>query len=306
MGQYVLRRLIITIPLLLIVSFLAFSMSRFLPGDPARVIAGQDADEQVIEQIRHELGLDQPVLVQYRIYLSRILRGDFGNSIRTKASVTSEIFSRFPATLELAVSSMIIASIGGVFLGVIAAVKRDGLLDRFALLLSISGMSIPHFWLGLMLLIYLAGVLGLFPIGGRGNLTNLVLPAITLSARPLALITRLTRTNMIDVLNEGYIWTARSKGLKERIVVIRHALKNAILPTITVIGLQFGTLLAGVIVIETVFGWPGMGRLLISSIMSRDFPIVQAIILMMAFIFLMINLLVDISYAFLDPRVTYE
>jgi ABC-type dipeptide/oligopeptide/nickel transport system permease component len=306
MGQYVLRRLIITIPLLLIVSFLAFSMTRFLPGDPARVIAGQDADEQVIKQIRHELGLDQPVLVQYRIYLSKILRGDFGNSIRTKSSVTSEIFSRFPATLELAISAMIIASIGGILLGVIAAVKRDGFVDRFALLLSISGMSIPHFWLGLILLVYLAGVLGWFPIGGRGNIMNLVLPAITLSARPLALITRLTRTNMIDVLNEGYIWTARSKGLKERIVVIRHALKNAILPTITVIGLQFGTLLAGVIVIETVFGWPGMGRLLISSIMSRDFPIVQAIILMMAFIFLMMNLLVDISYAFLDPRITYE
>ncbi len=306
MTRYIARRLLITIPLLLLVSMLAFALTHVLPGDPARVLAGVDSDEEVVEQIRIELGLDKPIYTQYFIYISKVLRGDFGKSLWTRIPVTEEIFARFPATLELALAAMLIASSGGILLGIISAVGRGRLVDQIALLLSISGMSIPHFWLGLILLVYLAGALELFPIGGRDVPINLVLPAVTLAARPLALITQLTRTNMIDVLNQDYIRTARAKGLKERTVLSTHALKNSLLPTITVIGLQFGTLLGGVIVIETVFTWPGLGRLLITSIMSRDFPVIQAIVLMLAVIFTVVNLLVDIAYATFDPRVVYE
>jgi ABC-type dipeptide/oligopeptide/nickel transport system permease component len=305
-NRYIARRIIVAIPLLLTISFLVFSMTHLLPGDPARIIAGPQADERVVEQIRKHLGLDQPFFKQYVSYLSRAIQGDFGKSIWTREAVTKEISSRFPATIELAVSAMVFASVGGILLGVIAAVRRGSIIDQLSLLLSVGGMSMPPFWLGLMLLVYLAGKLELVPIGGRGGLQRLFLPAITLAVRPMALITRLTRTNMIDVLNRGYIWTARSKGLRESAVIYRHALKSAILPTITVIGLQFGTLLGGVIIIETVFVWPGLGRLLIASIMSRDFPVVQAIVLLLAVIFLVVNLLVDIAYAFLDPRITYK
>lgn len=302
MFRYTARRLAFTVPLLLIVSFLAFLMTRLLPGDPARLLAGPYASNALVTQIRESLGLDKPIPSQYWHYLIGLLHGNLGVSIRTHSSVAQQLIGRLPATAELALAAMVIAVALGVPLGALAGRKPDGRLDRLSLVTSVAGMSIPQFWLGLMLLVYLAGSLGLFPIGGRSGVNSVILPALTLALQPAALIARLTRSVVITVLSRDYVRTARAKGASEWRVMTHHVMRNAIPPTVTVVALQFGTLLGGVIIIETIYGWPGIGSLLILAINSRDYPVVQGIILLIAVVFVLVNLAADLFNAYLDPR----
>jgi len=305
MFQYIIRRLISTIPVLFGISLMLFFLLRALPGDPAQVIAGELATQKEVELIRHQLGLDQPVYVQYAKFLYRIVQLDLGVSTRTQHPVTKEIAPRLLNTVILAVAATILACLLGIPAGIIAAVKPYTTLDMVVTALALFGMSMPAFWLGLMLIIIFSVKLKLLPVGGSGGALFLILPAITLAAYLLASIARNTRSAMMEVLAQDYITTARSKGVQEKMVIIRHALKNSFIPVITVIGLQFGSLLGGTVLTETVFAWPGLGRLLVSSILARDYPVIQGSILIFALLFVLTNLVVDVLYANLDPRVRY-
>ncbi len=333
MTQYILRRLLLLIPVILGVTFVAHGML-LLTGDPAAALAGEHATPEMREALRERLGLDDPLPIQYGRFLLRIARGDLGRSVMTRAPVSSELKLFFPATIELALAAMIIAVVVGIPLGVIAGYKHNTLIDLGTMLGSLVGVSMPIFWLALMLLWIFGLKLGWFPTTGRidsevglqtitnlyvvdslltGNgralvsaLHHLALPALALSTIPTAFIARITRSAMLDVLGEDYIRTARAKGLQEKVIVARHALKNAMLPVVTVIGLQTGLLLAGAILTETIFAWPGMGRWMVNAIVARNFPVVQAGVLVFALIFVFVNLLVDISYAWFDPRIRYE
>ncbi|MBT9161889.1 MAG: nickel ABC transporter permease [Dehalococcoidia bacterium] len=306
MWQYIVRRLLLTIPVLIGVSLLVFSMVRLIPGDPATAIAGVHATPEFIEQIREEYGLDKPLHIQYSIFMGNLLRGDLGVSARTGRPVTTEIWDTFPNTVELTVASMVIASLIGIGAGVISATKRNSIFDNSSMLVALFGVSIPVFWLGLMLMLLFAVILGWFPATGRGTISHLILPAITLGTASAAIIARMTRSSMLEVLHRDFIITARAKGLREQIVVYKHALKNALIPVVTIIGLQLGTLLGGAVLTETVFAWPGVGRLMVDSIMARDYPVVQGAVLLLALTFVFVNLFVDILYSFLDPRIRYE
>ncbi len=305
MYGYVIRRLLLAVPVLLGVSILVFGIIRFIPGDPARTIAGVHASESYIEQVRSELLLDEPVHVQYYVYVTNLLQGDMGRSTFTGRAVTLELYERFPNTLLLTVTAMVIAAIIGMSAGIISATKRYSLFDNISMLAALVGVAAPVFWLGLMFQLLFAVNLGWLPSGGMGTWQHLVLPALTLGLATTALIARITRSSMLDVLRQDYITTARSKGLVERVVIYKHALKNALIPVITVMGLQFGILLGGAVLTETVFSWPGVGRLMVDSILARDYPVVQGAVLVLAVFFVTINLVVDIIYAFLDPRITY-
>ncbi|MBT9160026.1 MAG: Glutathione transport system permease protein GsiC [Dehalococcoidia bacterium] len=302
----IVRRLLLTIPVLIGVSLLVFSMVRLIPGDPATAIAGVHATPEFIEQIREEYGLDKPLHIQYSIFMGNLLRGDLGVSARTGRPVTTEIWDTFPNTVELTVASMVIASLIGIGAGVISATKRNSIFDNSSMLVALFGVSIPVFWLGLMLMLLFAVILGWFPATGRGTISHLILPAITLGTASAAIIARMTRSSMLEVLHRDFIITARAKGLREQIVVYKHALKNALIPVVTIIGLQLGTLLGGAVLTETVFAWPGVGRLMVDSIMARDYPVVQGAVLLLALTFVFVNLFVDILYSFLDPRIRYE
>lgn len=305
MYGYVIRRLLLAVPVLIGVSILVFAIIRFIPGDPARAIAGVHASPEYIEQVRRELLLDEGLHVQYFVYMSNLLRGDLGRSTFTRRPVTVELSERFPNTLVLAASAMFVASILGLSAGIISATKRYSLFDNFSMLAALIGVAAPVFWLGVMFQLLFSVNLGWLPSGGIGTWKHLVLPALTLGLATAALIARITRSSMLEVLGQDYITTARSKGLVERIVIYKHALKNALIPVVTVMGLQFGTLLGGAVLTETVFSWPGIGRLMVDSILARDYPVVQGAVLLLAVFFVMINLVVDVIYAFLDPRISY-
>ena len=306
MLRYALQRFLAMVPLLVGVSLLVFSMVHLTPGDPVRLMLGEEATQEDVARVRSELGLDEPLPVQFVAYLGRLVVGDLGFSLRSRQPVAQDLAQRIWPSVELAIAAMMIATVLGVVLGVAAAVRRGTWLDTLAMMVAVTGVSAPTFWVGLILILVFSVHLGWFPSSGRGGLTHLALPAVTLGLHYAASIARVTRSSMLDVLNEDYVRTAHAKGLAPMAVIVGHALKNAMLPTVTLIGLQLGALLGGTVVVETVFAWPGIGRFAIDAIKHRDYPVVQAAILFMAVAFAFSNLIVDLLYGFLDPRIEYS
>ncbi len=306
MASYIIRRLFASIFVLLGATFFVFSLVFLVPGDPAHVVAGDQATPDLIQQIRRELGLDQPFVMQYVAFLGRIAQGNLGFSYLSQKSVLQEVTARYGATLELAMAATLLAVLVGMSAGAISSIFPNSVLDKLFMLIALGGVSIPVFWLGLMLILLFSLQLGWLPAVGRGGLEYLVLPALTLGARSSGVIARMTRGSMLEVLNRDFVRTARSKGCTEPRVVLLHALTNALIPVITVVGLEFGYLLAGAVVTETVFAWPGIGLYMVDSIRARDFPGVQGAALVIATSFLTVNLLVDLLYAYADPRIRIE
>ncbi len=302
MLTFIIRRLIYSVFVVLLVSLLVFSISH-LSGDPAVLMAPAEARPEDIQVIRVNLGLDKPLPEQYLNFLGNALRGDLGQSLWQKQPALNLILERFPATLTLTAVSLALAVLAGLPLGIIAAVRKDGTIDRVTMLVAVFGQSIPNFWLGLMLILTFAVTLHWLPSSGQGTWQHVVMPAITLAAFPLARLARLTRSGLLEVLNQDYIRTARAKGLRQNAVILRHALRNTAIPIVTVMGLQIGTLIGGAFIVETIFAWPGLGRLVIQAVFARDYPLVQASTMVIAIVFVVINLLVDVSYSFLDPRI---
>lgn len=306
LSHYIVQRVLAAALTLLGVSCLVFLMVRLLPGDPARVIAGVLASEEEIARIRQQLGLEQPLYVQYGRFLAQALRGDLGISARTSEPVMREIRYRLPATLHLAGLSTLLATCLGIPAGVMAARRLYSGIDYLLSLITLFGVSMPVYWLGLILIIVFAVHLNWLPAAGAEEPGSAILPSLTLSCFSVALVTRMTRATMLEVLGQDFVRTARAKGLREYRVVYRHALRNALVPIITAVGLQFGTLLGGAVLTETVFGWPGMGQLLVESIFARDYPMVQSIVLVFSALFIGTNFLVDLSYVVIDPRIHYD
>ncbi|MDB4894210.1 MAG: binding-protein-dependent transport system inner rane component [Firmicutes bacterium] len=306
LSRYVSKRLLTTLFMPVAAAFIVFGMMRLLPGDPARIVAGIYATEPEVAHIRAQLGLDQPVPVQFVRFLERLAHGDAGTSIRTSQPVLQEIGARLPATLQLAVISTVLASIVGVVVGVVCARRPNSLLDYLFSFGSLVGVSMPVYWLGLLLIILFAVRLQWLPAAGNDLPGSIILPAVTAAAFSIALVARMTRASMLEVLQQDYIRTVRAKGLSPASVIYKHALRNAAIPVLTVIGLQFGTFLGGSVLIESVFAWPGMGLLLLDSIFARDYPVVQGIVLIYAVLVILVNLAVDLLYAFLDPRIRYD
>lgn len=312
MTAYIVRRLLIMIPTLIGVSILVFSITRLTPGDPVRQIVGPDAPQERVNEVRRELGLEQPIYIQYWSFLGDAVRGDFGRSLLTRQPVTTEIMTRLPVTIKIATLALGIAILIGIPLGVISAAKKYSIIDNIATLIAIVGVSMPLFWFAIMAILLFGIRLQWLPVGGlHGPIWTIdgakayVLPSVTLSLTPIALIARLTRSSMLDVLGREYVTVARAKGIGEYPVVVRHALRNALLPVVTFIGLQYGFLLGGAVVTETIFSLPGVGRLAITAINQRDYPVIQGVVLMVAIIFAVVNLVVDVLYAWLDPRISY-
>lgn len=305
MYSYILRRLLLTVPVVIGVSILIFLIIRLIPGDPAVALAGVQATPDYIEQIRKELHLDRSLPVQYAIFVGKLVKGDLGNSTLTRRPVVVELRERFPRTIELTLIALFIASVVGITAGIISATKRYSLFDNISMLVALFGVAAPVFWLALMLQLLFSVHLGWLPSTGRGTFLHLILPSMTLGMASAGLIARITRSSMLEVLRQDFITTARSKGLAEKVIIYKHALKNALIPVVTIMGLQFGILLGGAVLTETVFAWPGVGRLLVDSILARDYPVVQGAVLVLAFSFVLINLVVDLIYAFLDPRISY-
>ena len=299
-------RLVTGIPTLLAVSLLVFAIVRLIPGDPARLLAGDFATEQIVDELRAKWRLNDPLPVQYAAYIGGLVRGDFGRSITTSTPILPELTERFLRTLELAVAGILVAMVIGGAAGIVSAVRRASLIDYAATALALAGISTPIFWSGLLLILLFSVRLEWLPAGGTGTLRHLVLPALSLGLFGAGVLARQTRSGMLEVLGQDFVRTARAKGLPERIVVVKHALKNALIPVVTVLGDQFGRLLGGAILTETVFAWPGMGRYLIESISQRDYPAVQGAILVFAAAVVIINLVVDLSYGMLDPRMRPE
>ena len=306
MSQYIVRRLLITIVLLLAITVIIFTMVRLIPGDPAVLMAGQGATQEQIEITRARLGLDKHPVEQYFIFIGNLLRGDMGISTRTSIPVNQEIMHRLPNTVRLAGAAMLIAIVLGVSAGVVAGIKQNSVFDYSSMLLALFGLSMPVFWLGLMLMLLFSVHLGWLPATGADTWRHLILPAFTLGVASTAIIARMTRSSMLEVVRLDYVRTARAKGLTERLVILRHALKNALIPVVTVIGLQMGILLGGAVLTEIVFAWPGIGRLLVNAILARDYPVVQGVVLVIAAMFILVNLVVDIIYVYLDPRIRYQ
>jgi peptide/nickel transport system permease protein len=333
MFKYAVKRIFMVIPVLLGVSILVFSLMRVFSPDPAPIVLGQHATQESMTNWRHVNGLDKPVVVQYLTYLQGALKGDLGTSYYTKTPVAAEIGARFPATIELAIAAIIFASVVGILLGVFAAVKKNTIVDAAGTLLALVGVSIPIFWLGILFIMLFSGPGGL-PSGGRinpllepvhatgfylidaaisGNWMafrdagiHIILPALTLGMYSMAIITRMTRSTMLDTLGHDYIRTARAKGISEAKVIGKHALRNSMIPVTTVVGLQFGALLGGALLTESVFSWPGIGKFTVDCILKSDFPVVQGIVLLVAVIFVLVNLAADLIYAYLDPRIKYS
>jgi len=305
LSAYVLRRLVLAVPTLLGVTLVVFALIRLVPGDPARLVLGLQASEEEVQRLRVQLGLDQPLPVQYARFLARLLQGDLGRSVVTGEPVLREIGARLPATVQLAVTSTVVATLTGVAAGVVSATRQYSWWDYAVMTVALFGISLPVFWLGLMLMLLFSVHLRWLPAGGYGTPAHLVLPTVTLAAFSVAIIARMTRSSLLEVLHQDYVRTAWAKGLSSRAVVLRHALKNALIPVVTVIGLQFGGLLGGAILTETVFAWPGMGRLLVGAIVARDYPVVQGTVLVFAALFTLVNLAVDVLYAYVDPRIHY-
>jgi len=306
MFQFVVRRLIQLIPVLIGVTILVFSLMHLTPGNPANIIAGESAPEKTIEQIENRLGLNDPIPVQYFNFLKKAVMLDFGNSWRTSLPVSHELWPKFWVTFELSVYSTLLSIFLGLIAGIISAVRQYSFADIGIMLVALFGLSMPNFWLGLMLMQWFSINLGWLPPTGWGTPQQVILPVITLGTMGAAVIARMTRSSMLDVISQDYIRTARAKGLRERVVIYRHALKNALIPVVTVVGLQFGSLLAGSVLTESVFAINGMGKLIIDRIMARDFPVVQGSVLVIACVFVFVNLLVDISYRLLNKRIDMD
>ncbi|WP_407270094.1 nickel ABC transporter permease [Radiobacillus sp. PE A8.2] len=307
MLQFTIKRLLTLIPLLLVVSFVVFMFIHLIPGDPARLMAGQDASLEEIEDARISLGLNDPILVQYTTYLSSLLKLELGESYRSGIPVIDLISDRVAPTLILTILSIVWALVIGILLGIISAVFRDRLPDRIGMMTAVSGISLPNFWLGLVCIQIFSVQLGWLPTGGiNDGLKSYILPSFALGAGIMAMITRFTRSSLVHTLKQDYIRTGRSKGLSNKSIIYGHALKNSLIPVITVAGLQFGFLLGGSVVVETVFSFPGLGQLLIDSISYRDYPVVQALILFFSVQFILVNLLVDILYSLFNPKIRYD
>jgi peptide/nickel transport system permease protein len=306
MLNYLIKRLLSTIPVLIGISLLLFFMLRMLPGDPAQVLAGQMATPQEIENIRHQLGMDRPIYEQYVVYLGRLVHFDLGRSARTQNPVIKEIWARLPNTMLLAMIAITLACLFGIPAGIISAVKPYSWIDYLVSTSALFGLSMPVFWLGLMLVVVFSVILKWLPAGGTGSWQHVILPSITLAAFVVAFIARMTRSTMIETLSQDFTTTARSKGLQERVIIVKHALKNALIPIVTVVGLQFGSLLSGAVLTETVFAWPGLGRLIVNSMLARDYPVIQGAILIFALLYILVNLIVDLLYALVDPRIRYD
>lgn len=306
MWVYLGQRALQTLVVLFGVTIVTFLMLYLVPGDPAAVMATWAASPEIIEDLRRTWGLDAPLVVQYVRYVGRLLQGDLGESYFTNQKVAEAIAERLPRSLLLAFSATFLGAVVGVVLGAISAVRVNSVVDRAATVVSLILLSLPNFWLGLLGIVVFSLSLGWLPVQGYGSLSHLVLPAVVLSALPLATIARMTRSAMLDVLTSDYIRTARAKGLAEQRVVFRHALKNALIPVVTLVGLQLGLLIGGAVVVEAVFAWPGLGRFLVQSIQNRDFPNVRGVILAFAVLFVLINLAVDLLYGALDPRIRHR
>ena len=306
MINYIIKRLLLMIPILVAVSLLVFSFVRFLPGDPAKLVAGEEATPETVEAVRQDLGLDKPLIVQYFNYVKGLPKFDFGYSYRSQKPVSSLIGNRIVPTMKLAFSSLIWAGIVGLTLGVISAISRGKWPDRVTMVLSISGISIPAFWLGILLVQFFCVKNRLLPTGGYGGLKYLILPSLTLGAHVVATMARFGRNSLLETMNQDYVRTARAKGAKEWQVIIKHGLRNALIPVVTMSGMQLGFMLGGSVVVESVFSWPGIGRLLISAVTERDYPVIQACMLLFSFTFLMINMITDILYAFINPQIRLE
>lgn len=333
MIKYMIKRILMLIPVLIGVSIIVFLIMRVFSPDPAPIVLGEHATQQSMQEWRLANGLNDPIWLQYVNYIKDAMTGNLGTSYYTKAPVTQEIFSRFPATIELAIAAIIFASLLGIFLGVVSAVKKNSIFDNGGRILALIGVSMPIFWLGILLIILFSGTLHWLPSTGRLNplyqptqitgfylidslltgnmnalvdaLRHLVLPALALGMYSMAIITRMTRSSMLESMSQDYIRTARAKGITNRRVIRKHALRNALIPIVTVIGLQFGSLLGGAVLTETVFSWPGIGAYTVNCILKSDFPVVQGVVLLVAVVYVLVNLAVDIIYAFLDPRIKY-
>lgn len=304
MIKYILRRLIMLIPVLLGVTFIVFTLMYITPGDPVRLILGESAPEEAVQELREEMGLNKPFIVQYVNYMKKlILHQDLGSSYVTRRPVMQEIISAFPSTLKLAASSVLFAIILGIPIGIISAVKKYSIFDNLSMAFALIGISMPVFWLGLLLILLFSVHLKILPSSGYDSFKQMILPAVSLGAQSVAIIARMTRSSMLEVIGQDYIRTARAKGQKEKIVIFNHAFKNALIPISTSIGLQFGGLLGGAVLTESIFSIPGIGRLMVDSIKMRDFPVVQGSVLIISITFCIVNLLVDLYYAYIDPRV---
>jgi len=306
MLTFVVRRLLLTLPVVWIVVTLVFGLIHMVPGDPVAQMLGEGASVAEVQGLRHELGLDRPVLDQYRTYMTGLLHADLGISFRNQETVASSILDRYPATLELAVASLIFSIIVSVPFGVISAVRRGRAADKAISFLSLFGVSLPNFALGPLLILLFSIMLGLFPVSGRDGFSHLVLPAVTLGGGFAAVMTRMVRGSMLEEIRQDYVRTARAKGLAERAVLFGHALRNGLLPVITLLGLNSGGLLAGAIITEMIFSWPGLGRLTFQAISARDYPLVQGCILTISLTYVLINLATDVLYSVVDPRIRYD
>lgn len=306
MTAYVLRRVALTVPVLLGVATLVFALIHLVPGDPAQAMLGETAPAADLEELRARLGLDRPLLEQYGQFLGGLVRGDLGVSFRYGTPVTAEIASRLPRTAELALAAMLVAVVVAIPLGIVGALNRGRALDQAAMTFSLIGISMPNFWLGPLLALVFAVQLGWLPVSGTGSIWHLVLPAVTLGTALAAILARMTRASLIDELRELYVVAARARGLSRARVVGRHALRNSLIPVVTILGLQLGAVLTGTIITETIFAWPGVGRLLIQAISFRDYPLVQGCILFIAVTYVSMNLVVDLMYGWLDPRIRYS
>jgi peptide/nickel transport system permease protein len=306
MLSFLTRRILLTLPVVLGVATLVFSLIHLVPGDPVQAMLGESASAEDIAQMRGRLGLDRPLYVQYGSFLKGLATGDLGISLRTNQPVAAAIAERMPATIELAAAAMLVAILIALPLGIIAAARAGTAIDHAATTLALVGISMPNFWLGPLLAILFSVQLGWLPVSGRGTLANLVLPAITLGAPLAAVLARMTRASVLEELRELYVLAARARGLSRARAVLRHAFRNSLIPIVTVLGLQIGAVLTGAVITETIFAWPGVGRLLIQSISFRDYPVVQGCILLIAMTYVSMNLLTDVAYGLLDPRIRYE
>jgi ABC-type dipeptide/oligopeptide/nickel transport system permease component len=304
--RYLIHRILLTIPVILGVATLVFSLIHLVPGDPAQAMLGEGASAADVADLRGRLGLDRPLVEQYSRFMGGLVRGDLGTSFRTSQPVVAAIAERVPATVELALAAMLVAMLVALPLGIIAAVKRGTAVDHAAMTVALAGISIPNFWLGPMLAIIFSVYLGWLPVSGRGGWESLVLPAVSLGAALAAILARMTRASLLEELRELYVRAARARGVSRTRAILGHALRNSLIPLVTILGLQFGAVLTGAVITETIFAWPGVGRLLIQSISFRDYPLVQGCILLIAITYVTVNLITDLVYGVLDPRIRYE
>lgn len=303
MHKYILRRVLLLIPVMLGVSLVVFTIMFFTPGDPAKIMLGERAPAEEVALLRTQMGLDDPFHIQFFNFVKNAVQGDLGRSLVTKQPVAREIWARFPATLQLSAAAVLIAILMGIPIGIISATKQYSAFDMISMVIALLGVSMPNFWQGMMMILLFSITVRILPSSGYGTLNHLIMPAMTIGTSAAAVITRMTRSSMLEVVRQDYIRTARAKGLSERVVINRHALKNALIPIVTVVGLQFGGLLGGAVLTESIFSWPGVGRFMVDAIRTKDYPSVQGGVLMLALTFSIVNLAVDILYAYIDPRI---